>query len=732
MPETNTLVLEILRQEKGLKMSLFEQRELVSALRHYSLCPVAFSEIDKLCQEIVGLLNKISTVSNLSDDSVKDLSKAGQFLWDHLLTKPVKEKLKSTQIPNLILSLDEELVNIPWELLFDGRNFLCLNFSLGRLVHTKKEANFTQYRSFSTVPRMLILANPTNDLKGAYLEGVNIKNQFDRRRNNVHIDFKSTYIDSLYVKKNLYDYDIVHFAGHCEYDANNPKNTGWLLGDGKFSIQDILTMGSGVSLPSLVFSNACYSAKDKGGSLDEDYQERSYSLASAFLFAGTRHYLGAIRRIDDPVSFAFAKEFYAQLVSGKSIGECARLSRLKLIREYGIANIHWTSYILYGDPNFVLFKLRAKPQRLTLAKRLFQHKKRILQACLGLAAILLSIYLYMWLPNLNPNNYYLFSKSRKLYQKGSNEEVILLCNRIIQNDASFLAAYLLLADTYQRLGYKDMALKYYFDYARFSEKKQDGKNLACAYINIGWFYHLGGNYDRAQEFYHKVLNLTRKTQDKLNEAIALRKLAVWHIDKKNYGQALELLVKSSQINSSRLYSDEHRYNLACDYFDLGLLFIDKDDFSTARDFYKKARSIFEKLKRIDQLSDYYFNLGEVYLFEKEYQKALDCYLKGLSLDRMQANKLNMASDYNMIGELYLEMDNHPEAEKYFQAAVAASQEINAQPELAAAYYNLGLLYKKAGKKNRVREYFRQAQEIYKQVDEESYQKIRAELLALNN
>ena len=131
---------------------------------------------------------------------------------------------------------------------------------------------------------MLILANPTADLKSAYLEGVNIKNQFDRKRAEISIDFKSTRIDTVYVKKNLRDYDIVHLAGHCEYDTDDPKNSGWVLSDGKFTTTDILALGESLHLPSLIFSNACHSAEAATGPMATDYQEKNYSLASAFLF----------------------------------------------------------------------------------------------------------------------------------------------------------------------------------------------------------------------------------------------------------------------------------------------------------------------------------------------------------------------------------------------------------------------------------------------------------------
>lgn len=732
MLNTNALVLEIIRQDNTLKMSLYEQEEIASTIRHYSQLQFPYTEINNLCQEAISILNKANKNGVLEPDLLQSLKKTGQLLWDQLLTRSVKDRLKTTIIRDLILSLDEELIIIPWELLYTGEDFFCLKFNLGRLVRTKGEIAPMQYRSLVLKPRMLILSNPTNDLNSAYQEGVYIKNQFDRKRSQISIDFKSTYIDTLYVKKNLRDYDIVHFAGHCEYDVDEPKNTGWVLSDGRFTTQDILMMGESLSLPTLVFSNACHSAKVTSNLMDTDYQQKTYSLASAFLFSGVRHYIGAIRRIEDPISRAFAKEFYTQLIKGESIGECVRLSRLRLIREYGITNIFWASHLLYGDPTFVLFRALARPARPKLKRDFTLYKKQMFKLSAVAIIISIAIFLYMWLPTINPNTYFLFHKSRRLFFGGKNEEVILLCNRIIKKEPSFLAVYPLLADTYQRQGKKNEALKCCFDYALYSEKRQDKKQLALAYIGIGWVYHMQGEYPKAFDFYNKAVAISSENKDRLNEAVALRKLAVWHMDKEDYDKALELLMKSSEINRSRQNLLEHRYNLACDYFDIGLVFTNKDDFITAKEFYNKSLNLFEKLKLKHELSDYYFNLGEIYLLEKQYQKALDSYIRGLKIDQKQGNIPNIASDYNMIGELYVEMDNLDEAERFFNQSISVSKQIDAPLELASAYYNLGLLYKERGKINKAKEYLRLAQEIYSRIDTSDYQEIKKELLELSN
>jgi tetratricopeptide (TPR) repeat protein len=728
--EQNALVLEILKHGKGLKMSIFEQKDASLTVRHYSQCTVSFSYIEKLCLELTLLLNSANKKGLLENDSFLSLKKIGQLLWDYLLTGQVKERLRIYQNRDLILSLDEELIDIPWELLFDGHEFLSLNFNLGRQVRTKQRPLNVEYRGLSARPKMLILVNPTNDLKSAYLEGLHIKSRLETQRKRLSVDFKSTQVDTLYIKKNLRDYDIVHYAGHCEYDQDNPRNSGWVLHDGRFTIQDIASMGETMPLPSIIFSNACQSAGGATGALHPDYQKKAYNLAEAFLLSGVRHYIGTVRRIEDEVSFAFAKEFYSLLLRGRTVGECVRLSRARLIREYGAHSVFWAGYLLYGTPNLVLFRPRIS-RRHVLAKRDFSGWKRPLAAgAAGVFILVFFLLISLWLPSLNPGSYYLFRESRGLFQKGKNREALLIGRVLIRKEPNFLPVYPVLAGAAQRMGRSEEALKYYFEYAFFSQRKKDERSLADAYINIGWLYHQRGEYEKAKDFYGRALTLSRERADRLHEAQAMRKMAVWHMDREENDKALELLTKSSEINRSRPRSSEHAYNLACDYFDMGLVFFNKNEPGTAREFYEKSLKLFQRLELKNELSDCYYNIGEIHLFEKRYEQALEYYMKGFVIDFAQDNKPNLAGGYGMIGELYMEMGNTEKAEESFNKGIEISKEIQAPLELASAYRNLGSIYKQGGRINKAREYFRSAQEIYYPVNKPEYEKIKKELLEL--
>jgi CHAT domain-containing protein len=117
-------------------------------------------------------------------------------------------------------------------LLYDGREFFCRRFATGRIASTRQMPTARSIRAPVAPFRVLVLADPRGDLQAAYREGMEIASFLDARRDLFHVDFKSHPVDIAFVKKHLRDYDIVHYAGHTKYDAQNPSESGWLLSDG--------------------------------------------------------------------------------------------------------------------------------------------------------------------------------------------------------------------------------------------------------------------------------------------------------------------------------------------------------------------------------------------------------------------------------------------------------------------------------------------------------------------
>ncbi len=357
--------MKVFQKEHSLEVSAFESSHIWKGpVRNFIEHRFNEQEINKHCQDIIGLFGKSNQLGIISPPDVKKLKGIGQMLYDELLPLDTKQRLNSTQTEYLILDVDDKLNHLPWELLFDGNQFLCLKFSMGRIVRTSNDPQMLPHtsRKFTLPLKMLIMFDPQGNLASDYAgeeptEGELILDSF-ARQDSLAADYKGSPIDSGYVKMHLRDYDIVHYAGHAEFDAHNPDQSGWLLSDRKLLATDIIKMlGDEKLLPALIFSNACQS-----GVTGNCKTANVYDLAKIFLLGGVQHYIGTFWDILNKPSAAFALAFYKELAQAKPVGEALKNARLNLIQTHGEEVIIWASYVLYGDPTINYLKIAATPE----------------------------------------------------------------------------------------------------------------------------------------------------------------------------------------------------------------------------------------------------------------------------------------------------------------------------------------------------------------------------------
>ena len=347
------LIIDASRENGYIKVSVYERSDgSEKTLRPYEHVDVPWEQIEASRREVINLLNRANRRAKVTREILESLKKSGQVLFDLLIPSKAREKLSSTETRNLILYVDDKLVHIPWELLFDGRQFLCRRFAMGRIVRTRQAPTALSSRAPKAPFKVLVVADPRGDLEASYREGTEIRNFLDEKRDIFHVDFKSHPVDVSFVKKNLRDYDIVHYAGHADYHAENPSESGWLLKDARLKASEISAMGGLQPMPSLVFSNACQSGHSGEWRIGEEDEQRIFGLANAYLLSGVQHYIGTFWEILDEPSSQFAKLFYSSLSQGESVGEAVRKAREKLIEAHGEETIVWAGYMLYGDPTF--------------------------------------------------------------------------------------------------------------------------------------------------------------------------------------------------------------------------------------------------------------------------------------------------------------------------------------------------------------------------------------------
>jgi class 3 adenylate cyclase/tetratricopeptide (TPR) repeat protein len=557
------LHLEVTREGNRIKLSVYDQKPgEASTIQHYEETRVSMDWVKTRCREMVETLNKVNRRGVISREILKRLREIGQVFSDELFTLNIKEKLKKSAAEHMILNLDDQLVHVPWELFYDGRQFLCQRFSMGRLVKTRQAVGERRSRVLARPLKMLVLADPGGDLKGAYDEGAWIRDTMDLNKDLVNTTLRSGSITPDFIKKKIRNFDLIHFAGHSDYDPQRPGESGWRLTGGSLKAGDIAKMAGTGAMPALIFSNACQSARTEGWGLRETFQKEIFELANVFLLAGVKHYVGTFWEIMDEPGARFATEFYKYFMSGMTMGEAVREARHALIREFGEDNIVWASYLLYGDPtsNYMDQIKAAGPREEpepfpavppkrppkqdlrsgdeTIDFSQGKEKKRRLPRMAVAAGILLVASVLLWgYPGFLGKDTIKYEKAALAYYNEGDFDKALDTSRTISGKNPHISlAYLIQGDVYFRRGDLDTA-EAAFKKALEAEKGT-GAQKAKAFIGLGRIASIRKQTDKALGYYQSAAKAAPESGvGYLSQAVLLE-------DRREYEKALDFFKKA--------------------------------------------------------------------------------------------------------------------------------------------------------------------------------------------
>ncbi len=553
--------LDITQDKDQLKIGAWEQAAgETSTVRPYETVSVTLDLIETRCKEIIDTLNRANKQGKLAKEALLKLREVGQILRDELFTARIKDVLKNSSTDHLMLSLDESLVYIPWELLHDGKTFLCQQFSMGRLVKTRRTVESSGERKLEKPLKMMILSDPKGDLKGAYKEGTQIRDLMDQDMDWVNATMRSEGITTEYVKEKIRTFDIVHFAGHSDHDRMDPGQSGWRLSNGRLKAVEIEKMIGTGAMPAFIFSNACQSARSGDLQIDQKSQNDVFGLANAFILSGVKHYLGTFWEILDEPGRYFALEFYGQLFSGHTIGQALRMARTRLIEKFGEESIVWASYILYGDPcfnyaeqieNHTIEELkgsspmafsasdaRAKEDVIDFSssQKSKKGKTRIIAAAAAVLVIVSSFFFYHnW---ESKKTLALEQTASRAFSAGDFQAALDACGRIKLKHPENHIANLIQADIYLRQNHLPKAAEAYETV--LAGGKETVRQKARALVGLGRVASLENKTDVSLNYYQKATQADDSYEAGfLSQAILLEK----------QGQAkaaLEVLAKASQ------------------------------------------------------------------------------------------------------------------------------------------------------------------------------------------
>jgi CHAT domain-containing protein len=300
------------------------------------------------------------------DDSVLDLAKnVGELLFQLVIPGDVEIDLSADTV-FLEIGLDEELLDYPWELLFDGREFLCLKHAVGRFVNVS-DPQPTPAKAPAAAPNspisVLVISVPnpqprTPDgvaqvyecLPEAEAETSAIINMLTgtgiEATPFVLAGHDATWDNVANAIRHPNRYHIIHYCGHAFFNPSRPYESALVLQDKNMSTGHIRGMCSRQP-PVLFFMNGCETAASRPSSEWKD-RYNIFGLARAFLETGA-FLLGNRWKVGDAAAAAFAQAFYRGILEGLPFGNAVRDAR-RACRDQAHNDLSWASYTFYGDP----------------------------------------------------------------------------------------------------------------------------------------------------------------------------------------------------------------------------------------------------------------------------------------------------------------------------------------------------------------------------------------------
>jgi pimeloyl-ACP methyl ester carboxylesterase len=324
----------------------------------------------------------------------------GRFLEELLMPDDLRRELYG-RAP-LVMMLDSTTARIHWEMVaqpelisavsggaglsgensaFDPERFLGTSRGFTRQLRTVFAPPPEPPPPPRRVLRILIVADPAEDahLPGAQEEAEAVADLFEGY-NTVYSDqLENTRVEVVRLfgpveatRTNVLrelmvrQYDVLHYAGHCEYNTKDPSSSGWIFNMKRNERLSANELNRIDRIPKFVFSNACES-----GITPDRSRERTVDLApsfaEAFFMRGVANFVCTAWPVDDLAARMFALTVYSGLL-GIAVGEdgsysridpkpmhhAMRMARLAIAStEEGVST--WGAYQHYGNPYFQLF-----------------------------------------------------------------------------------------------------------------------------------------------------------------------------------------------------------------------------------------------------------------------------------------------------------------------------------------------------------------------------------------
>ena len=285
------------------------------------------------------------------------LERIGRRMYSLLIPDAMQRLIDETdEFPLTVTSNNPEL---PWELLHDGNEFLCLKRTFARMPAGQtfpRRTRDNMATGTDRAQRVLLIHSVHGEPLGQAEAEINAivtgLAGLSPAPAVTKLTGSEVTLSRLTDELSLGNYDLIHYAGHAGYDENRPERSYLLLSSGEhFQASRVQRLLEGHPV---VILNACESSKSAPqgpASSIGSIVAQAQGLASAFVYGGAQACIGTLWPVFDDTAAALSVEFYKQLIEKhQRVGEALRRARIHS-RQQKQDQITWAAYALYGDPS---------------------------------------------------------------------------------------------------------------------------------------------------------------------------------------------------------------------------------------------------------------------------------------------------------------------------------------------------------------------------------------------
>ncbi len=238
------------------------------------------------------------------------------------LTAPLEQDLQRLGIKNLVYIMDTGLRSIPLAALYDGKQYIVENYSVGLMPSLSlTDTRYVDVKNSSVLAMGASEFTDLNPLPFVPIELSVITGQLWQGKSFLNEAFTLSNLESA---RNSKPYGILHLATHGEYQSNNSKNSYIQMWDGKLQLEQLRRIGLNKPPVELLVLSACRTAVG-----DENAE---LGFAGLAVQAGAKSVLGSLWYVGDEGTMGLMTEFYGQLKQAPIKAEALRRSQLAMLR----------------------------------------------------------------------------------------------------------------------------------------------------------------------------------------------------------------------------------------------------------------------------------------------------------------------------------------------------------------------------------------------------------------